>query len=178
MLLSRLSIAVFILLNCLTMYKGEAAELKHILRHENIANDQKEINLSYMLNEGLHIPEQEIEGLESEAYLGSSGAADKLVKYYDGIKLDHKNAMNWSRIAAENGGKINHYNYGAILTRSQNPNDIKRARFWLNLAKQEGEPSAGEYLKLLDDPDYARKQIDKLWEMRCAEEAMIKEQRK
>lgn len=129
---------------------------------------------AFMLNEGMRIDADQIGNVESSALDGDAEAAHRLARYYNGIKLDHTTALYWYQIAAENGGAVNHYNYGYMLTVSNNPKDKKRARYWFNLALKEGEESAADAIKQLDDPNYGRNKIRELIEQKKKQHASEK----
>ena len=104
-----------------------------------------------MGNQSLVLTDAEIKALEPQALKGSAEAAKRLCDFYDFVRMDRVKSMFWAQIAAENGGRINEYNYGFMLHEDSNPNNQQRARFWLERAARAGDKEAEELLKELPE---------------------------
>ncbi|HXH11320.1 MAG TPA: hypothetical protein VNP04_16355 [Alphaproteobacteria bacterium] len=103
---------------------------------------------------GVHsliIPEAELPSLKHEALKGSPDAAFRLSLYYESVRLDFKEGLFWTQIAAENGHPSGQYNYGFRLRNDPDPRNRLRARFWLERAAENGVSLAVDLLKELSE---------------------------
>ena len=101
-------------------------------------------------NKGLEIPEEQIEATKEEALSGSGPAAFKLFDYYEIVSVDRAKSLYWATIAAENDYPPGMYSLGFKLAKENDRLSRIRARYWLEKAKKNGEPLAGDILKELD----------------------------
>lgn len=96
------------------------------------------------------LSDEQIPVLQKEALHSNGKSAWLLGKYYFYTKKDTNNYIYWMKISAEDGYSPGMYEYGVQFRDSNNPEEIKIARYWLQKAKDAGEPYAAfelEHLK-------------------------------
>lgn len=156
---------------CMMIGMASCVIMSNSLYAKDMPNMSKnEGGTAYMLNEGMRLKSDELTNLTSSALQGDKEAAHRIARYYEGIELDHQKAMYWYQIAAENGGTVNHYNYGVMLANSSDSQDKIRARYWLSLALKEGDEHAADEIKQLDDPNYMKNKIKRLLDQRAKQQ--------
>lgn len=92
--------------------------------------------------------------IEKSAIRGDAVAQYNLGMMYlngDGVRMDDAKAVYWLTKAAEKGDSRAQFNLGWFYANgSLNiPPDYKEARKWFQMAHDNGEPDAGDYLKWL-----------------------------
>ncbi|HYG35967.1 MAG TPA: sel1 repeat family protein [Clostridia bacterium] len=99
------------------------------------------------------LSEEQIKELTPKAEMGNAEAAVKLYRFYDEVLLDHKGAMKWLVIAAENGHTISQYNLGMVYSGELHPEtkDLTRAKHWFRIAANRGNEEALRKLKELEN---------------------------
>lgn len=90
------------------------------------------------------LSESDIATLKPEAVAGSAAAAHRLSRFYQSVLLDFEEGRYWARIAAENGGAGNAYNYKFALATDPDLSGCERlrARFWIEKARSEAGEDA------------------------------------
>ena|ERR1700722_15203095 len=93
---------------------------------------------------------QDVTRLTTAASYDHGEAALRLGQYYSGSKHDMNAAAQWYKRSAEAGNAQGMYNLGLYyISDTSEPQHNHLARFWLQKAKESGEPLAGLALKSL-----------------------------
>ena len=98
-------------------------------------------------DDSLKLTPAQVKENEIKALDGSPEAANKLANYYQGVKLDVPQAMQWYQVAAENGSAEAMWNYYIVSTAVTDPEWVRRGQFWLKRSAAMGYQSAVERLK-------------------------------
>lgn len=93
---------------------------------------------------GLAIAEKDLPALEEKALDGNPEAARRLSSFYDMVRNDRKQAVYWATIAAENGSVVGQYNLGFLLRDDPDPNNRRRALYWLKRVSESDDKHAAD----------------------------------
>ncbi len=99
----------------------------------------------------LAIPSNEIASVEEKALDGDPESANRLVSHYQMFAYDKKSALHWARIAAENGSLVGQYNLGFLLHDDPDPNNRRRAIYWLKRVSKSDVKELAEDANILLD---------------------------
>jgi TPR repeat protein len=97
--------------------------------------------------DGVALDSATLEKLSVQALDGSGEAARKVSIHYLMTQKDRKKAIYWALIAAENGDSVGQYHVGFLLKDDPDPNNRRRAIFWLKKSLEQGEHLAQELLQ-------------------------------
>jgi TPR repeat protein len=89
------------------------------------------------------------DGNERAALLGSPEEAMKIYRRYSS-QSEKPERLRWARIAAENGSRAGHYEYGYMLSREFDQASKLRAVFHLRIAAKDGDEEAQHLLDVLE----------------------------
>jgi len=96
--------------------------------------------------DGVTLDSTTLKKLSVQALDGSAEAGRKVSIHYLMTQGDRKKAIYWALIAAENGDSVGQYNVGSLLMDDHDPNNRRRAVYWLKKALDQGVSRAQELL--------------------------------
>lgn len=111
------------------------------------------IDTPLALDESFAIPVSKMASVEAAALEGDGASALAVSRHFSmGLNTDKEKARYWLLIAAENGNDIAQYNLWFHDHESDDPRKRKRALFWLEQARANGNERAVDELKKPHNP--------------------------
>jgi hypothetical protein len=92
---------------------------------------------------------EEILEFKRQALLGSDKAANKVAGYYSDTR-NYSESLHWLNISAENGSVEAMVFLADSLNNSNIPEDILRAKFWMERAGRGGAKQAGHLMQKIE----------------------------
>jgi len=99
------------------------------------------------INADLDLSSKDLDKLVPAALGGDGDAALRLGSYYAIVKRDKKAQMYWYQVSAEDNDPNGWYDYGVLLSQSEDPKDKLRAHYWIDKAASAGIKEAKEFFQ-------------------------------